>query len=90
MSHAISTRCSLTPLVCLCLLLQIEEYAENYFNLNRKGMFGSKTTVAKILSWKNEVRYVNGQWTHACRHQVLKFSNTYALLKFRLGDVGAL
>jgi len=33
----------------------IEEYAENFFNLNRKGMWGGKTTVAKILSWKNEV-----------------------------------
>jgi MyTH4 domain/WW domain/FERM central domain len=33
----------------------IEDFAENYFNLNRKGMFGQKTTVSKILSWKNEV-----------------------------------
>jgi hypothetical protein len=33
----------------------IEEYAEEHFNLNRKGMFGSKTTVTKVLSWKNEM-----------------------------------
>jgi hypothetical protein len=31
----------------------IEEYAETYFELNRKGMFGAKSTVAKMLSWKN-------------------------------------
>lgn len=33
----------------------MEEYAENYFNLNRKGIFARKTTVSKILSWKNDV-----------------------------------
>lgn len=33
----------------------IEEYAETNFNLNRKGLFGRKTTVAKILSWKADV-----------------------------------
>jgi len=33
----------------------IEEYAQNWFNLNRKGIFGKQTTVTKILSWKNDV-----------------------------------
>ena len=33
----------------------IEEYAEASFNLNRKGIFAKKTTVAKVLSWKNEL-----------------------------------
>jgi hypothetical protein len=33
----------------------IEEYAEGYFNLNRKGILGKRTTVTKILSWKNDV-----------------------------------
>jgi hypothetical protein len=34
----------------------MEKYAEEYFNLNRKGIFGKKTTVSKILSWKNVSR----------------------------------
>jgi hypothetical protein len=29
----------------------IEAYAEEHFNLNRKGFFGAKTTVTKGLSW---------------------------------------
>ena len=33
----------------------IEEFADASFNLNRKGFFGKKTTVAKVLSWKNEL-----------------------------------
>lgn len=33
----------------------IEEYAQNWFNLNRKGIFGKQTTVTKVLSWKNDV-----------------------------------
>lgn len=33
--------------------MNIEEYAESSFELNRKGIFGAKTTVPKILSWKN-------------------------------------
>lgn len=33
----------------------IEEYAEEAFELNRKGMFHRKTTVDKVLAWKNEV-----------------------------------
>jgi myosin-7 len=33
----------------------VEEFAENAFNLNRKGFFAKKTTVAKALSWKNEL-----------------------------------
>jgi hypothetical protein len=33
----------------------MEEYAEASFNLNRKGFFGKKTTVAKALSHKNEL-----------------------------------
>ncbi len=33
----------------------IEEFADAQFNLNRKGFFGKKTTVAKVLSWKNEL-----------------------------------
>lgn len=31
----------------------IRIYAEEYFNLNRKGMFGKKTSVDKVLKWKN-------------------------------------
>lgn len=33
----------------------MEEYAETYFELNRKGILKTKTTVAKVLSWKNEI-----------------------------------
>lgn len=33
----------------------IEEFAEESFELNRKGLFGARTTVTKVLSWKNEV-----------------------------------
>lgn len=33
----------------------IEEFVESSFNLNRKGIFGAKTTVTKILSWKQDV-----------------------------------
>ena len=33
---------------------KFSEYAEAYFNLNRKGLFGGATTVEKILSWKKE------------------------------------
>lgn len=33
----------------------IEEYAEAYFNLNRKGVFNKATTVEKILSWKTDI-----------------------------------
>ena len=29
------------------------EYGEAYFNRNRKGIFGSATTVSKMLAWKN-------------------------------------
>lgn len=32
-----------------------EEYAADYFNLNRKGIFGKKTTVDKITAWKADV-----------------------------------
>jgi len=32
------------------------EYAESHFNLNRKGLFKTLTTVDKVLAWKNEVR----------------------------------
>lgn len=32
----------------------MDEYAEEYLNLNRKGMFGKRTTVEKILSWKGD------------------------------------
>ena len=31
---------------------RFREYAEGYFNLNRKGLFGKKTTVEKILNFK--------------------------------------
>jgi len=31
----------------------IEEFAEESFELKRKGIWGGKTTVAKVLSWKN-------------------------------------
>ena len=33
----------------------IEEFVEESFNLNRKGIFGGKTTVTKVLSWKQDV-----------------------------------
>lgn len=33
----------------------MDGYAEEHFNLNRKGMFGKRTTVTKILSWKADV-----------------------------------
>lgn len=32
--------------------VKMEDYAEEYFNLDRKGLFGKKTTVFKILGWK--------------------------------------
>lgn len=32
----------------------MEEYAEDYCNLNRKGIFGGRTTMAKLLSWKKD------------------------------------
>lgn len=39
--------------------MSLEEYAEAYFNLNRKGLFNKRTTVAKILNWKSvRVRWV--------------------------------
>ncbi len=31
---------------------RFREYAESYFNMNRKGLFGKKTTVEKILNFK--------------------------------------
>jgi len=35
--------------------MNIEEYVESAFELNRKGIFGGKTTVTKVLSWKNDI-----------------------------------
>ena len=35
--------------------MSLEEYAEAYFNLNRKGLFNKRTTVSKILNWKADV-----------------------------------
>jgi hypothetical protein len=32
--------------------MAFEDYASSYFNLNRKGMFGKKTTVDKVAQWK--------------------------------------
>lgn len=32
----------------------IEAYAGDWFNLDRKGFFGGKSTVSKMLTWKNE------------------------------------
>jgi len=34
--------------------LRLEKYAEEHFKLNRKGAFGGKTTMDKILSWKKD------------------------------------
>jgi hypothetical protein len=34
--------------------LPIEDYAEEHFELNRKGLFHKKTTVAKVLAWKDD------------------------------------
>jgi hypothetical protein len=31
------------------------QYAEKHFNFDRKGMFGKRTTMEKILSWKAEM-----------------------------------
>ncbi len=31
----------------------VEEFAENSFNLNRKGIWNKQTTVTKVLSWKS-------------------------------------
>jgi myosin-7 len=31
------------------------EYGETYFNLNRKGLFGKRTEMSKLLSWKADV-----------------------------------
>jgi hypothetical protein len=42
--------------------MNIEEYAESSFELNRKGIFGAKTTVPKILSWKN-VRIIRYEYS---------------------------
>eukprot|EP01029_Cantina_marsupialis_P011270 TRINITY_DN251_c0_g1_i2.p1 TRINITY_DN251_c0_g1~~TRINITY_DN251_c0_g1_i2.p1 ORF type:complete len:848 (-),score=351.01 TRINITY_DN251_c0_g1_i2:687-2867(-) len=33
----------------------LEEYGTEYFNLNRKGFFGKKTKVSKMLAWKLDV-----------------------------------
>jgi hypothetical protein len=33
----------------------MERYAEDYFNLKRKGMMKSETSVDKILSWKKDL-----------------------------------
>ena len=33
----------------------IEEFARDSFELNRKGLFGGKTTVDKVLAWKNDI-----------------------------------
>jgi len=33
---------------------EFENYAQEYFNLNRKGLFGGATTVEKMLTWKKE------------------------------------
>lgn len=35
--------------------ITLEQYAEKYFNFDRKGMFGKRTTMEKILSWKLDV-----------------------------------
>eukprot|EP01138_Halocafeteria_seosinensis_P011068 gb/GECG01011304.1/.p1 GENE.gb/GECG01011304.1/~~gb/GECG01011304.1/.p1 ORF type:complete len:801 (+),score=169.81 gb/GECG01011304.1/:1-2403(+) len=32
----------------------MEDYAEEHFNLNRKGFLNKRTTVEKVLSWKHE------------------------------------
>lgn len=47
--------------------MNIEEFAESSFELNRKGLFGSKTTVTKVLSWKN----VSAGGTHNTRLEQL-------------------
>jgi hypothetical protein len=35
--------------------MKMEEYAENHFNLNRKGMLGKRTDMDKILSFKKKL-----------------------------------
>jgi len=40
---------------CPCPCPRLFPRAEASFELNRKGFFGARTTVSKVLSWKNEV-----------------------------------
>jgi hypothetical protein len=35
--------------------ITIEQYGEKFFNFDRKGIFKSRTTIDKLLSWKHEV-----------------------------------
>lgn len=35
--------------------ITLEQYGEKFFNFDRKGIFKSRTTIEKLLSWKNEV-----------------------------------
>ena len=42
-------------LVKMCEGHTMEDYGTKYFNLDRKGIFGKKTTIEKILNWKDEL-----------------------------------
>lgn len=42
-------------LVQQCAGFPIEQYAERKFNFNRKGLLNARTTMTKILSWKNDI-----------------------------------
>jgi myosin-7 len=49
--------------------ISISQYAERYFNFDRKGIFGKRTTMDKILSWKPDVirtslRTLNSDMVH--------------------------
>lgn len=47
----------------------LEEYAEKYFNLNRKGLLHGRTTVEKVLSWK-AVRRLRRRIARATRRRL--------------------
>lgn len=63
--------------------ITIEQYGEKFFNFDRKGIFKSRTTIDKLLSWKHEViktslRVLSPELSQGCFHI---FSSFHLLLE---------
>jgi hypothetical protein len=44
-----------SDLVAMCDSCSMEAYGNKFFNFDRKGIFGRKTTIEKLLTWKDEL-----------------------------------
>lgn len=48
-------RRSTADLIAMCDNCSMEAYGNKFFNFDRKGIFGRKTTIEKLLTWKDEL-----------------------------------